>query len=292
MSSNSTVKFFSLSSGSCGNCYFLSLEEDGVHTAGIIIDAGVSLRRLKKELAVKGYSYDSFSAILVTHDHLDHIRHLGSFCKHLCKPVYATPVLHEALSHHTFTSSWIGGCSRELSDEGWNTIVADKIFAKYFIVPHDATQTVGYALWIGGMKFVIMTDIGEMTDEALAYARNADTVVIESNYDREMLIKGSYPYELKMRILGGSGHLRNDQCAEAIKAFMHDGLRNVFLCHLSENNNTPDIAVRTSADALESIGYHQTYERSAVFINDSDGAEHRVNLRALPRRTPSPLYVL
>ena len=291
-SNNSTVKFFSLSSGSCGNCYFLSLEEDGVHTAGVVIDAGVSLRRLKRELMAKGYGFDSFSAVLVTHDHLDHIRHLGSFCKHLCKPVYATPVLHGALAHHSFTSAWIGACSRELKAGEWNVIVPEKIFAKYFIVPHDATQTVGYALWIGGYKFVIMTDIGEMTDEALAYARNADTVVIESNYDREMLIKGPYPYELKMRILGGSGHLRNDQCAEALKAFMHDGLRNVFLCHLSENNNTPELAVTASADALESIGFHRTYEKSAVFACEDGGVQRSVNLRALPRRTASPLYVL
>ncbi|MBR4228461.1 MAG: MBL fold metallo-hydrolase [Bacteroidales bacterium] len=292
MGNNSTVKFFSISSGSCGNCYFLSLEEDGAHSAGVVIDAGVSLRRLKKELLVKGYGFDSFSAILVTHDHLDHIRHLGSFCKHLCKPVFATPVLHSALAHHPFTSSWIGGCSRELRSGDWNVIVPDKIFAKYFIVPHDATQTVGYALWLGGYKFVIMTDIGEMTEEALAYARNADTVVIESNYDKEMLLTGSYPYDLKMRILGGNGHLRNDQCAEAVKEFMHDGLRNVFLCHLSENNNTPELALSASSDALESIGFHRTYERSAVFVNEGDGVERRVNLRALPRRTPSPLYVL
>ena len=291
MSSN-TVKFFSLSSGSCGNCYFLSLEEDGVHTAGAVIDAGISLRRLKKELLAKGYTYDSFSAILVTHDHLDHIRHLGSYCKHLSKPVYATPVLHGALARHTFTSPWIGGCSRFLKEGEWNAIVPGKIFAKYFIVPHDATQTVGYALWIGDYKFVIMTDIGEMTEEALAYARNADTVVIESNYDRDMLITGPYPYDLKMRILGGSGHLRNDQCADAVKAFMHDGLRNVFLCHLSENNNTPDLAFGTSAGALESIGYHQAYAKSAVFTREAEDRAHSVNLRALPRRTASPLYVL
>lgn len=291
-SSNSTVKFFSLSSGSCGNCYFISLEEDGSHVAGIVIDAGISLRRLKKELLVKGYDIDSFSAILVTHDHLDHIRHLGSYCKHLCKPVYATPVLHGALARHPFTAPWIAGCCRDLSDRDWNVIVRDRIFAKYFVVPHDATQTVGFALWINGYKFVIMTDIGQMTEEALAYARNAETVVIESNYDKQMLLTGSYPYELKMRILGGNGHLRNDQCAEAVKSFMHDGLKNIFLCHLSENNNTPELALTASSDALESIGFHQTYERSALFVNSDGGVEKRVSLRALPRRTPSPLYIL
>lgn len=291
-SSSGTVKFFSLSSGSCGNCYFLSLEENGMQAAGVLIDAGVSLRRLKKELALKGYDFDSFSAILVTHDHLDHIRHLGSFCKHLHKPVYATPTLHHALAHHTFTAEWIGGCSRNLKDDGWNIIVPDKIFVKYFIVPHDATQTVGYALWIGGYKFVIMTDIGEMTEEALAYAKNADTVVIESNYDMGMLLTGSYPYELKMRICKGCGHLCNDKCAEAVKQFCNSGLEHLFLCHLSENNNTPELAYKATADALVSIGYAPTYERSGLFVRNDNGCEHCVSLRTLPRQTASTLFIL
>lgn len=289
---SSNVKFFSLSSGSCGNCYFLSLEEDGQHTAGVLIDAGVSLRKLKKELAIKGYSFESFSAILVTHDHLDHIRNLGSFCKHLQKPVYATAVLHDALAHHSFTSEWIGGCRRCLDGSGWNEIVPDKIYAKYFIVPHDATQTVGYALLIGGYRFVIMTDIGEMTAEALEYAHNADTVVIESNYDMDMLLHGPYTYDLKMRICKGCGHLCNDKCADAVHTFMHDGLRNIFLCHLSENNNTPELAVKASGSALASLGYRQSYERSALFIKNEDGQEKTVTLRALPRQVPSQLFIL
>lgn len=289
---NQSVKFFSLSSGSCGNCYFLSLEENGQHVAGVVIDAGVSLRRMKKELAAKGYDADSFSAILITHDHMDHIRHLGSYCKHLQKPVFATPVLHRALAHHMFTQEWIGGCSRELEDGGWNTIVPDRIFAKYFIVPHDATQTVGYALWIGDYKFVIMTDIGEMTGEALAYARNADTVVIESNYDMGMLLTGSYTYELKMRICKGCGHLCNDKCAEAIGQFCNPGLKHIFLCHLSENNNTPELAYNASASMLDSIGYKPTYDRSGVFVRDNGSCSHTVTLRTLPRQTASTLFVL
>lgn len=290
MSNNRSVKFFSLSSGSCGNCYFLSLEEEGQHVAGVVIDAGVSLRKMKKELAARGYSLDSFSAILVTHDHMDHIRHLGSYCKHLQKPVFATPVLHRALAGHSFTRDWIVGCCKELSADGWNTIVPDKIFAKYFVVPHDATQTVGYALWLGDYKFVIMTDIGEMTSEAIAFAGNADTVVIESNYDMGMLLTGSYTYELKMRICKGCGHLCNDKCAEAIKQFCNPGLKHIFLCHLSENNNTPELAYRASGAALESMGYTPSYERSGVFIRNDNG--HTVTLQTLPRQTASTLYVL
>lgn len=263
------VKFMSLSSGSCGNCYYL-----GTDDGGIIIDAGVSLRRLKKALQEYDLTTDSFSAVLVTHDHLDHIRHLGSFCKRLNKPVYTTDVIHRALAHHTFTAPTIGPCRRILEEGVWNEVAGMKV--RYFIVPHDATQTAGYAIEVDGHKFVIMTDIGRMTDEAVEFAGQADTVVVESNYDIDMLMSGPYTYELKMRIVQGCGHLSNDECADAIRRFWHPGLRNIFLCHLSENNNTHDLAYRCSAGALKELGA----EKGSVM------------LRCLPRQYPSQMYTL
>lgn len=261
--------FLSFSSGSAGNCYFL-----GSEGKGIIIDAGVSLRRMKKTLALNGLSFDSFSSILVTHDHLDHIRNLGSYCKKLCKPVYATPELHKALSRHTFTAEYIGPCRRELAEGEWNEI--DGFRVRCFRVPHDATQTVGFAIVVDGHNFVIMTDIGRMTGEALSFARGADTVVVESNYDTGMLMGGPYTYELKMRICQGCGHLSNDECADAIRSFWHPGLRNIFLCHLSENNNTPQLAYDSALNALRDLGV-------------PPGA---LRLEALKRREASPLYEL
>lgn len=263
------VRFMSLSSGSCGNCYYLGTEDKG-----ILIDAGVSLRRLKKSLQENGLTTDSFSAILITHDHLDHIRHLGSFCKRLSKPVYTTDVIHKALSRHTFTAPAIGACRRVLEEGGWNEIAGMRV--RYFIVPHDATQTVGYAIEIDGHGFVIMTDVGRMTDEAVGYASKADTVVVESNYDMDMLMGGPYTYELKMRIVQGNGHLSNDECASSIRRFWHPGLRNIFLCHLSENNNTQDLAYRCASEALNDVG----------------AGRGSVALRCLPRQYPSQMYVL
>lgn len=263
------VRFMSLSSGSCGNCYYLGTEDNG-----ILIDAGVSLKRLKKTLQENGLTVDSFSAILVTHDHLDHIRHLGSFCKRLSKPVFTTDVIHNALSRHTFTAPTIGSCRRILADGEWNEIAGMRI--RYFIVPHDATQTVGYAIEVEGHKFVIMTDVGRMTEEALEYALKADTVVVESNYDMDMLMGGPYTYELKMRIVQGNGHLSNDECADSIRRFWHPGLRNVFLCHLSENNNTHDLAYNSALSAL----------------NEAGAEKGEVSLRCLPRQYPSQMYVL
>ena len=263
------VRFMSFSSGSCGNCYFL-----GTESGGILIDAGISLRRLKKALQENGLDTDSFSAVLVTHDHLDHIRHLGSFCKRLGKPVYTAEAIHNALARHTFTSHTIGTCRRLLEEGKWNDVAGMKV--RYFVVPHDATQTVGYAIEVEGHRFVIMTDVGRMTDEAVAFARQSDTVVVESNYDMDMLMSGPYTYELKMRIVQGCGHLSNDECASAIKRFWHQGLRNIFLCHLSENNNTHDLAYRCSSEALEELGVEKG----------------KVALRCLPRQYPSPMFTL
>ena len=263
------VKFMSLSSGSCGNCYYL-----GTENGGIIIDAGVSLRRLKKVLQEYDLTYDSFSAVLVTHDHLDHIRHLGSFCKRLNKPVYTTETIHGALAKHTFTAPTISPCRRVLAEGEWNEVAGMKV--RSFVVPHDATQTVGYAIEADGYKFVIMTDVGRMTDEAVALAKEADTVVVESNYDMDMLMGGPYTYELKMRIVQGCGHLSNDECASAIKRFWHPGLRNIFLCHLSENNNTHELAYQCSLQALREIGVEKG----------------TVALRCLPRQYPSQMFTL
>lgn len=254
MSENKRIRFKSFSSGSCGNCYFLGLEENGKIAASVIIDAGVSLRRLKKEMMLERISLDDVQAVLVTHDHMDHIRSLGSYCKYLLKPVWATRELHDALAHHTFTEQYIAPCRNVLSADGWTEIVPGKLTVRQFVVPHDATQTVGYAIVIGGYRFVIMTDIGAMTSEALSFAANAQTVVIESNYDEHMLMTGPYPYDLKMRICQGHGHLSNAKCAEAIRKFWHDGLRNIFLCHLSEHNNTPELAYKASVEVLHELG--------------------------------------
>ena len=263
------IKFMSLSSGSCGNCYYL-----GTGKSGILIDAGVSLKRLKKVLQENGLDNDSFSAILVTHDHLDHIRHLGSYCKRLSKPVYTTATIHNALARHTFTAPTIAPCRRVLDHAQWNEVAGMNVM--YFVVPHDATQTVGYAIETEGHKFVIMTDVGRVTDEAVEHARKADTVVIESNYDMDMLMSGPYTHELKMRIVQGCGHLSNDECASAIRRFYHPGVRNIFLCHLSENNNTPDLAYKSALEALGTVG----------------AEKGTVALRCLPRQYPSQMYVL
>ncbi|MFA6592235.1 MAG: MBL fold metallo-hydrolase [Bacteroidales bacterium] len=270
------LKFVSFSSGSCGNCSMLYSHSDDLAIAdsAILIDAGVSLRSLRATLTSLGMGFDSLKAVLVTHDHWDHIRSLASYCKRLSVPVYATTELHQAMSGHFACADVIAPCRKDLREGEWNDVAG--FYVRYFIVPHDATQTVGFAIRSGGNSFSIMTDVGRITDEAVEFARESDSVVIESNYDVDMLMSGPYPHDLKMRICQGHGHLSNDQCAEAVKRFYHPGLRNLFLCHLSEHNNTPSIAYKTVSEALSQIGVPQ-------------GA---ISLRTLPRGIPTPLISL
>jgi len=265
----SKIRFQSFSSGSCGNCYFIGIEEEGRIEAALLLDAGVGPRSLKKHLAVSGLKPEDIDGILITHDHMDHVRSLGTLCKYLKKPVWTTETLHKVLSNSHFYREWFPSCGKIL-DDGWNSLCGGRIMVKWFELPHDASQTVGYAMILDGFRFVLMTDLGRFTPQAKAFCSQADSVVIESNYDREMLIHGPYPEDLKRRISEGHGHLSNDECAEAIRSFDHDGLRSVFLCHLSDHNNTPQLAFEASRPSLP--------------------PEKR--LVPLPRQVPSPMFEL
>ena len=264
------MRFVSFSSGSCGNCSLLL----GPHS-GLMIDAGVGIRHIKKELENLHLNFGAISAILITHDHGDHIRSLGSFCKRLSVPVWTSATLHQALLWHPYTRDWIGPCRQDLLQGVWNPVTED-FDVQYFVVPHDATECLGFAIRCGEELFVLMTDMGHVTPEALDWASQASTVVIESNYDMDMLLGGSYPEVLKRRISHGIGHLSNDACAEAIPQFLHKGLRNLFLCHLSGNNNTPELAYDSARAALLAAGV----------------APGTLSLRVLKRGISTPLLVL
>ncbi len=259
----------SFSSGSSGNCYYFGDDEKA-----ILIDAGVSFKRVKQNMEREHLDFSRLKGILITHNHMDHIKSLSKYCQKLQLPVWSSEAVHDALAHHTFTAQTIGAYRRVLVADEWNDIAGIRV--KYFVVPHDAAQTVGYFIEFDGYKIVLVTDCGRVVDDVIEYARQADTVIIESNYDMDMLMAGPYTYDLKMRIVQGCGHISNDECADAVTRFWHPGLRNIFLCHLSENNNNHDLAYRASAQALEDIGV----------------PKGSVSVRCLPRRFPSDLFFL
>ncbi len=263
------VKFFSLSSGSNGNCYYIGNGE-----TALLIDAGIGPRTVKKRLAEHDISIESIEMVLVTHDHIDHIKSLGALADRYKIPVYATDSLHSSLDNHFCTRGKLSGCVKK-TRPGFSTFHRGVSFTP-FIVPHDATETVGYFINFYGIKFTFITDVGEITEDVIRYSKMANILIFESNYDLDMLLNGSYSPALKVRIMKGCGHLSNEQAASAIKRVYNPNLGNIFLCHLSENNNTPELAYNQIAGGLREIGIK---------------AGRDVRVVCLPRRRVSELYM-
>lgn len=264
------IKFLSLSSGSSGNCYYIGNEE-----TALLIDMGVSVRGLKKRLTEFGLSFDAIEMVLVSHDHVDHIKHLGTLSDKYKKPVFTTERLCKSLFAHPCTRGRMSGCLNPINIGVPHT--RGRITFTSFEVPHDATETVGYHIDFYGVKFTFITDIGRVTEDAVNYSKLADHLIVESNYDVDMLNCGTYPEHLKMRIMDGNGHLSNEESASLLKRSYHPGLKSIFLCHLSQNNNTPKAAYDCAKEALSSIGVD---------------AERDLRLYCLPRSLPSDIFSL
>lgn len=262
--------FRSLSSGSCGNASLLSCGE-----TMIMIDAGLGIRTLKKSFKELAIDPKQLAAILVTHDHADHIRGLESFAVDFSVPVYASPLVYKALHHATYLHGGLMNHLALMELEQPLTLGAMEITS--FEVPHDATQNVGYRITGPRGCFTLMTDVGEVTADVEAAIKGANYLVIESDYDEEMLRTGPYPMMLKERILGGNGHLSNREAACTVARNYHPDLRFLALCHLSGQNNNPSVARESMSNALLEIGVQPGRD---------------LQLEVLQRRVISPLYKL
>lgn len=246
-------KFLSLGSGSNGNCYYFDF-----NGYSFLIDAGVGIRSCKRIMQERGLKLDALSFILVTHDHADHIKALGKIAHEYEKPVYTTENLKEILLQDDALRARIGGNIHGCLpiDDVYPTDNGD-FYIETFNVPHDAKQTVGFALLTPFTTIVLVTDCGAVTEEVMKYASMADILIFEANYDKKMLEEGRYPIHLKERIeRSGKGHLSNDEAAKAIgQAYLNRGKpQKVFLCHLSGDNNTPDLAKKAVVQALKEAG--------------------------------------
>jgi phosphoribosyl 1,2-cyclic phosphodiesterase len=242
------LKFISFGSGSSGNCYFLYTENEG-----LMIDIGVGVRNLKKQFRDYGLSLNSVHYLLITHDHADHIKSVGSFSHEYHLPVYATEAVHQGIDRNYFVTRKIEAQQKRMLKPG-ETIVLGDFRVTPFAVPHDASENVGYLVEAGGVTFCMMTDAGCVTPEMGQFISRSDYLVIEANHDIEMLRQGTYPQYLKDRIESNSGHLNNADCAKAIAEHMTERLKHVWLCHLSEENNHPELARKTVETILRQYG--------------------------------------
>lgn len=258
----------SLASGSSGNCYYIGTEK-----YGILIDAGIAVRTIKKELKDAGIGMETIRAVFITHDHADHIKGAGGLGEKLNIPVYATASIHEGISRSYCMTEKLHTSARCLEKRQPMRLEAFRI--ECFEVPHDGTDNVGYCIEIDGKVFSFLTDLGEITPTAAEYIKRAHYLILEANYDEEMLRMGTYPKHLKERISSGVGHMSNTATANFLAENMTERLQYIWLCHLSKDNNHPELAYKTVEWKLR--------ERGIIAGRD-------VQLCALKRTIPSELY--
>jgi phosphoribosyl 1,2-cyclic phosphodiesterase len=228
------MKFCTLSSGSSGNCVFV--EHNGFR---VLVDCGRSGKHIETQLGAIGEDAGNISAILVTHEHIDHIRGVGVFSRRYDLPVYATRGTWASIRKGGKIGEFKAHNEREFisGDE----IILGDMAVKSFAIPHDAAEPVGYRFDFGNQTCVIATDIGHISSEVEEHIYGADTALLESNHDVKMLEQGEYPHYLKLRILGNKGHLSNRDAAGVAAKMVQNGTKRLILGHLSEQNNCPNI---------------------------------------------------
>ncbi len=238
------VRFLSLVSGSSGNS---SLITDGNTT--LLIDCGISGKKLKERLEEAEMTPESIDAVLITHEHSDHTKGIGVIARRYNLPVFAT----EKTLFHTD----LGKTDPSLI----NIIKANETFdigsiqVHPFPIPHDAADPVGFSFIAEGEKYTLATDIGFMPDNLFCELCGSKQIILESNHDVEMLKIGDYPFYLKERILSQRGHLSNEITAQTAVMLAKAGTENIMLAHLSRENNTPEIAEITTLNALCKNGF-------------------------------------
>lgn len=266
------LDYISFGSGSSGNsCYV------GTSRGGILIDAGVRVERVEEVLKQHGMSFDQIKGILLTHDHSDHIGYVYKILReHRHIRLYCTNrVLQSILRKHSI-SKRIKEFHNPIFKEIPFRILDMEITA--FDVPHDGADNMGYSLDYAGKRFVLATDLGEVTERARYYMQEANYLVIEANYDLEMLRNGRYPEHLKARIQTSAGHMDNLHTAAFLRDIFSPALQYIFLCHLSLDNNTPEKALAAVRQSLEGAGIKVGTAQDTIEDRACD-----VQLMALPR---------
>ncbi len=261
-----------LASGSSGNCYYL-----GNENGGILIDVGIPFSDISKALSHEGINLKNgaIKAILITHDHADHIRTVGQLASSCHCPVYASQKVHRAMAHCRYIYEDLSPYRRYISPDEEVEILGFKVQA--FPVPHDSKENFGYYIHLRDFKFTLATDIGQITPDIERYAALSEYLVVEANYDEDMLFSGNYPAFLKKRVSGPLGHISNRETAELLARIYHNDLKKVWLCHLSKENNNPEVCLKTIDNRLFLEGIRVGKD---------------LDLITLKRHVPSSMYLL
>lgn len=232
------MRMMTIASGSSGNCIYIGSEQ-----THILIDAGISRKKIEEGLNAAELSLKDISAVFVTHEHSDHIKGLGVMSRKDKIPVYSTQGTIDGI----LGTSTLG----ELPDDLFCSIEKDKDFmigdlcVRNFKVSHDANDPVAYTVTCGDKKAGVVTDLGFYDDYIVDNLKGAGAILVEANHDVNLLQVGGYPYYLKQRILGNKGHLSNESSGQLINSLLHDNMKKILLGHLSKENNYDKLAYET-----------------------------------------------
>ena len=238
------MRLCSIASGSSGNCIYVA--HASTH---LLVDAGVSGKRIEEGLLQIGVNPKELSGILVTHEHTDHVQGVGVLARKYGIPIYSTVETFCAMKKGKASIGKIDDIlfQQIYPDQKWKI---GEITITPFSVSHDAANPVAYVLEAEGKKIGMATDLGKYTKEIVSYLSKSNLLYLESNHDENMLMVGGYPYYLKQRILGEFGHLSNNMTAKLLCHLYHKKLQHVMLAHLSEKNNYPELAYETVRSEL------------------------------------------
>ena len=256
------LRFSPLFSGSSGNAIYVGCDD-----SHLLVDAGMSGSRITREMELMGIDPKKLNAILVTHEHNDHIKGIGILSRKFDLPVYATEGTWQGMYDKI---GQIAEKNRVIFEPGQDFFLGS-INITPFATPHDANESVGYTFEVPGAKLSIATDLGCIKDSWLHHVIGSDAVILESNYDLDMLTAGPYPYDLKKRIRSRQGHLSNDDAGHVAVELVRNGTRQIILGHLSKENNFPELAMRCCELTLQMAGL-TLHEDVQLYIARRDGA--------------------
>ena len=232
------LKYCSIGSGSSGNCHVVTYKD-----TGILVDAGLAGKTITSGIQQADFDIEKIRGIFITHEHSDHIKGAGIMSRKLDIPIYAN------LKTWCSMKDKIGNIKEEnmVVFDNDKTYVLGDLKIRPFSIPHDSEDAVGYNIYSEKEKMSIATDIGYITENI---RKGSKLVVLESNYDPNMLMMGSYSYALKKRVMSEGGHLSNEEAASFCIELVEGGTESILLAHLSKENNFPELAYATSKNVL------------------------------------------
>ena len=258
------AKFYPLFSSSKANASYI-----GNKNSGILIDAGASCKKILNALSCNDLTPKSIEGIFITHTHSDHIKGLKILVNKLHVPVYGSEVTLQVLKHQGDIPEHVETVAMNIN----NIITCGDCEIKAFPTMHDAEGSCGYQIHTSDNKYcAVCTDLGIVTPEVKQALRGCDMVLLEANYEPDMLWQGAYPFELKQRITSQYGHLSNQDSAELAKELIRSGTTRLLLGHLSPNNNTPELAVLAVTSALHEFVQDTDYLLGVAPVETSGGA--------------------